>query len=175
MGTTSPHGIVYAESGGAPQAWVDSLNMANSIEDALAAYELVNSWTPVFNTGPTGLGSGGSAEGSYVQLGKLVIGSFQIVLGTSPTVSGTFELNLPVPIFSWTAPYMNIGSWTGRDDSPTVYYGGSIVMISTSPSRAHFSGVDSGTPSSSRRVSDTSPHTWAVNDVLTGNFMYRAA
>lgn len=172
MATTSPDGIVYPTSSGSTQLWTHYQNLADSVQTALTAMKTWTSWTPVFNTGPTGIGSGGVAEGSYLLVGDLFIGSFRLELGTSPTISGTFELNLPVPIFAWSGVQMALGNWVARDASPTVYYSGSIVAISQSPSRCHFAGAWDG-PSSSKRVSDDTPMTWVATDVLTGQLTYK--
>ena len=176
MGTT-PHGIVYAESSGAPQAWVDSLNMANSIDDKFDDYELFNSWTLEFTGGFVSAGSGGVMEGHYCQIGKLVHAEFRIQVGTSPTFTGTtLDLDLPVPAFVWggNGVWGPLGSWIIRNNSPTEFYAGSIGLSSTSTGRASFAGAWNGTEPAGR-VTNTLPIAFAVDDEFSGTLDYRAA
>jgi len=172
MGTTSPHGIVYAESSGAPQAWVDSLNMANSIEAALNEYESANAWTPVFSNGFTSVGGAGQQEGFYYQIGKLVHAEFYFELASGFAMgSSNWLLTLPVAASAWAGfKTRALGTWAIRDDSGPNHFAGALISASVSTG-VWFGGADQP----GGRVTETNPVAWAIGDILSGVLDYRAA
>jgi len=172
MGTTQ-HGIVYAESGGAPQAWVDSLNMATSIEDALDAYESVNAWSPVFSNGFISVGGAGIDEGFYYRLGNHVHAEFYFQLASGFTLgSSNWLLTLPVAASSWAGDFKAraLGMWAIRDDSVPSHYAGALISASAATG-VWFAGADQP----GGRVTESNPITWAAGDVLSGVLDYRCA
>ena len=178
MGTTG-HGLVYVDSNDPPQAWVDSQNLAESVEAALDAYETWNEWTPIFNPGPTNWGSGGGVEGHYMQIGKLVHAEFRGQLGTGFVYgAGTTVLALPVPAFEFTVGNQlqaAVGSWIVRDESATRHYSGSIGIFGVSATSVSFAGAWDSTTPTFLRINETLPLTWQVDDIISGVLDYRAA
>lgn len=135
------------------------------------------SWTPVWTTGPTNVGSGGFNQGSYIQQGKMVHAEFRVQLGSSPTWgSGTTELVLPVPAFQWagTGLQASVGSWIARNNSVPSHYTGTIGIHSSAATSVSFGGAwDNAAPRG--RVDSNDPVPWVNGDIFSGSMDYRAA
>jgi hypothetical protein len=138
----------------------------SSIQSAWTAY------TPVLTaptTNPT-LGTGATSLGTYMQIGKLIIGSFDISFGTSGFVagSGVYEVSLPVAAPAGGAGAgTNAGSGEYVDASPLTTYPVVLSFQSTTTVRFHYNGGTTG-------VSAVAPVVPANNDKLHGTFTYQA-
>lgn len=180
---STARGIIYPnEDGAANELWQHIQRLAESVDAALSDYETINNWLPAWSSsGFTGLGSGGLSEGYYQRIGDLVHAQFRIQLGTGFTVgSGIFAFNLPVPAYPFDGDgfVAVVGTWTARDNDQggeTMHYSGPIGLSGASGTAAVLYAAWSGT-APNQRVSDLFPFTpWAVNDILSGMLIYRAA
>lgn len=172
------HGIIYPDSSGNTQIWTHLQNLADSTEAALDAYEVWNSWTPVWPNVFTTLGTGAVNQGFYMRIGDLVIAQFRTQLGTSPTIAaGVLKITLPIAAHeSWggTGLYPTLGSWTMRDNSLVRYYSGSIGADDAAGASVTFQGAWNGTAPLDR-ADEVIPFAWAANDIVSGVLTYRAA
>jgi hypothetical protein len=111
-------------------------------------------WTPTL-TGFTE-GTGATTHHEYIQIGKTVICRYNLLAGTSPTATGTFQISLPLPSSSNnfrgaqggvllynTATYF-IGTAMQNTDTTVTLYGNNT---STS-TYTYLSGVTSTVPAS---------------------------
>jgi hypothetical protein len=108
----------------------------------------------------------GSITARYIQIGKLVIYSGVIVMGSSTTYgTGTWDINLPVTALNsgWSA------SGFARDNSAGTARQGVGWEASTTTLRPHDVNGDLGA------FSATVPFTWATGDRLSWSAMYEAA
>ena len=126
------------------------------------------SYTPALTastTNPT-LGTGGGTTGAYLEVGKLIVGWFNITFGTAGTNagSGVYTVSLPAT-----------GAGTGGDryvgfghirDVGGVTYGIHIRR----DGQINATGV-----AANAVVSNSVPMAWGANDLILGNFMYEAA
>jgi hypothetical protein len=136
------------------------------------------SYTPTLTastTSPT-LGSGSIAEGQYIKIGKLVVGSYLIRFGTSGinTGSGTYRVSLPSTISEII---------TGNQ----YIYGGGYIYDSNAGlgrilNHVYSNGLSYATlgllettTNVFSNVTNSSPWTWAASDEIQGNFMYLEA
>lgn len=161
------------------KVWEHFQNLANSVEAALGAYETWTSWTPTFTTGPLLIGSGGTREGSYQQLGKLVHAEFRIELGSGFTLTAgtTWEMVLPVAAITWAGAGIqsSLGSWMYRNNSVPTHYSGTIGIWAPGATSVSFGGAWDGTVPRSRISNSGIPVSMAAGDVFSGNMTYRAA
>jgi hypothetical protein len=122
----------------------------------------VPSWTNLT------VGAGGTNEGAYYQVGKLVVIRVKVILGTSPSV-GAAVLTLPVAKNAAIPAVTPIG-WTSLTDTGTAgFYGliDSSGALRLPLANSTYFGFDS--------VSATKPHTWAATDVIEFIGTYEAA
>lgn len=117
------------------------------------------------------LGSGATVYGRYAQSGSFVVAQAVFVVGTGPSAgSGAYEVSLPVAA---SAAYPNlaiIGS--GLYFSAGTAFNVILAWFNSS-SRAKVQlplGANSGF-----QVSDSNPHTLAVNDAISLTMTYESA
>lgn len=133
-----------------------------------------SSWTPTLTAdgGNPALGTGGTATGRYTQFGKFVHAYGRITFGTASVSAGTGEYEIALPVAA---------SSNAFPANVTVY--GSAVLFDSSASSfniAHSYALDanecriaiSGT---GLTVSNSTPWTWAANDIIILTLMYEAA
>lgn len=126
------------------------------IGDARTAY------TPAL-TGWT-LGNG-TLTGTYIEAGKLIIGTLSFTVGSTTTITGTPSFSLPVTSISSTGPPIGTGS---LNDVSVPTRAHRFVFL-TSTTTFQFTAQDD------TRLSPTSPWTWATGDLMWAQFMYEAA
>lgn len=135
----------------------------------------VGTYTPTLTN--ITLGTGGSAVGNYVQVGKLVNFSVLITLGTSGSSVGTGPtISLPVTADGTGYDYNNslIGTVMARDASPAANNPGFLRIASTTTVNCLFFSTSSN-PATGVGVTSSLPFTWAASDILWVQGTYRAA
>lgn len=132
------------------------------------------SWTPVINNFTTG---NGSVSGTYVQLGKTVMFTIKIVMGSTSVVGSNPGLNaLPVTPTGISANGTQVARGNVMDDSGRTYYQGFIVTNTGGGVPYHIlTGVNTGAGSSYSGINSTTPFTWATNDSIELQGTYQAA
>lgn len=130
------------------------------------------SYTPTLSastTNPT-LGTGSIRNGSFTQLGKVVIVNANVVFGTSGTNagSGTYRISLPITAKTLTGGY-HVGSAFGNDTSANNGVNGVARVGSTS-------GYDKAEMMlQDVLVTNSNPIAWGVSDILSITIIYEAA
>ena len=139
-------------------------------------FDFNGAWTPTWNS--LTAGTGAVNEGWYQRFGEWVFWGFRLQFGTSPSFASTIFVNLPVNAYTGggTALQACLGSWVFRDSSAGTHYAGSIGIWSSAGTSASFAGAWGGSvPNSRVGTSGTAPVSVAVDDVLSGSGVYRAA
>jgi hypothetical protein len=130
-----------------------------------------STYTPALtaaSSNPT-LGSGSSATGSYVRIGRTIIGRCRLAFGTSGTAagSGAYRVSLPVTPVTPAAVSAIVGSGSVRDASS----GNSYVISCVNGSGDTFITMNADTTQS---VSDSAPFAWSTQDAIGIEFTYEA-
>ncbi len=133
------------------------------------------SYTPALTattTNPT-LGTGSTTNGSYLQIGKDVTGSAEIVWGTAGVAAGTGNYNISLPV-AMVASAATAGRFIGQgvifDSSAAAaaqWYQISLISISSTTCRGVIQGFTV--------QSATSPVVPAASDQIRIQFSYQAA
>ena len=127
------------------------------------------SYTPTLTattTNPT-LGTGATAVGKYAQMGKVVIASFRIVFGNSPSAgSGSYLISLPVT-GTGPAPFSSVGVVRLFDSSAGTGAVANAVFNNSDGTKVLLTATST--------VTSASPWTWTTTDELSGTFTYEAA
>lgn len=135
-----------------------------AIGDAWTAY------TPTFTgTGTAPAIGNGTITGRYLSIGKLVIGSIEVVFGSTSTYGdGFFVFSLPVATRVASSTYINIGTAIAQDASAAPIGGYDIQMRQRTTTTFDLwrNGVG---------VSAGAPFTFTTSDGIRGHFMYEAA
>ena len=124
------------------------------------------SWTAE-STNPA-IGNG-TLAGRYVQIGKTVICSIALIMGSTTTYgSGNWKFSLPVTAKSSGLSYL--GKWV-IVDAGTTYYEGNLILYGASANVDFFirnqNAVD--------KFNNTTPINWAANDQLMISIVYEVA
>lgn len=131
-----------------------------AIGDAWASF--TPTWT---STGIAPALGNGTLTGKYLQVGKLVIFRWQLTMGSTSTY-GTAEYRWALPVAAASPDDTIIGAAMCRDTGTALATRQAFVASSTTFGLISEGGV---------QVGQTSPHTWANTDVLSGECMYEAA
>ena len=124
------------------------------------------SWTAA-TTNPS-IGNG-TLTGRYVQIGKTVICSISLTMGSTTTYgSGIWRFSLPKSVASSSVRY--IGQWRAYDTSTDASYSG-VTSLSSGDSDIIIFSRDHG----SSTLSDVIPFTWASGDELFMTIVYETA
>jgi hypothetical protein len=134
-------------------------------------YGALTAYTPSLigsTTSPT-LGTGSVRNGSYFQLGKLVIANAHIKFGSSGTAAGSgfYMISLPVAPKSIGSGLRQVGSLWAYDDSGNDYEDGAVIVDG---SNTRVQMMVAGT-----WASNSVPWTWAANDLIGMQITYEAA
>lgn len=155
-----------------PRTWLAgeklSASKLQTIRDSLKAIgDAWSAYTPAWSsTGTAPVIGNGTISGQYIQAGKLVIGEFSILMGSTTTFgTGTYSVTVPVAIGGPTI-LKPAGIGIALDGS-TFYH---RVLHSVGSATVVTLSDDDGT-----RVSGTVPFTFATADRITGSFYYQAA
>lgn len=125
------------------------------------------SWTPTW----TGLTIGNATVNcKYIQIGKTVVGSINVQLGSTSAVTAVTSITLPVTA---VAPLNNdpIGTMAFRSSNNAI---GLLELSSTSSAR-FVSYAVSGSVIIESGFTATIPGTWATGSSISGYFTYQAA
>jgi hypothetical protein len=133
-----------------------------------------SAWTPTL-TGFT-LGSGAVTSYRFKQLGKIVWWQIRIQFGTSPSITTTALVSLPVAARTGGGTNIQdtVGTWTFRDDSAVFHYSGSCGVWASGGAECSFNGAWDGTAPRTR-ITTAIPFTVASSDVLSASGVYEAA
>ena len=141
--------------------------------DPLKAADSFNlvTFTPVWTA--LTVGSGAVNEGWYNRSGDVVHWGFRLQLGTTPSGAGT-TIQMDLPVAAWTGGGSGlqaaVGSFNIRDASTVNQYPGTITVFSSSGLSCAFSLA-----SGSTRWNSSTPMAVAVDDIISGSGVYRAA
>ena len=161
-----------------PRTWVVSevvtaAELNTEIRDALTGLQAAYaSWTPALTattTNPT-MGTGSSVTGTYLQVGKHITGTLEIVAGTSGFVagSGTYRISLPVAqVAAATTNGRVIGDGFFFDSSTSTFY--HLMAVAASSTTASLVLDVAGT------MSAVAPVVSANNDQWRLKLDYQAA
>lgn len=119
-------------------------------------------------TNPT-LGTGSSATGRYVRIGRTVIGWAKIVFGTSGVAAGSGVYRVTLP---FAAPLSGVPVGNGNLYNASTATNRTVLAgISFSTNAVEFGWTGSGT----YWATDTTPWTWNPSDQIGFTFTYEAA
>jgi hypothetical protein len=121
------------------------------------------SYTPTFTNFTAG---NATVQTAYTQIGKTVIYSGRVTLGSTSSVGGTINVSLPFTSVSQTQRF--IGSAFANDAGSSSTAG--ICWLSGTTSLAFWSGVNSGSGWNA-----TTPFTWGNGDQFFWTITYEAA
>lgn len=119
-------------------------------------------WTPTL-TGWT-LGNG-TLTGTYIEAGKLIIGTLTYTVGSTDTKSGVPTFSLPVTSSVGTGPSIGTGGLFDTSGNVRAFR----FLFLTGTSTFQF------TTEADTRLAPTAPWTWATGDVMWARFEYEAA
>jgi hypothetical protein len=110
----------------------------------------------------------GTLVGRYVQIGKLVIGTVQLIIGSTTTYgSGVWLFSLPKTV----APgKLLMGNWVAKDTSAGKFYSGNLYALSEATTVDQFVRDNI-----SNWLNNTTPFTWANTDALYFSFTYETS
>jgi len=132
-----------------------------------------DTWVPVWaSTGTQPAKGNGVLDGQYVQIGKTVHASLQLIAGSTTTWgTGTYTFTLPVAAKSTPSTARKTGSAYLRDTSAAAngHFQG-ITVIDPALSTSTFYIVHEPNV-----ISATVPFAWANTDHITAEFTYQAA
>lgn len=134
-------------------------------------------WTPALTattTNPT-LGTGSSATGRYVSVGKTTIAQFRIIFGTSGVVvgSGTYLISLPVaPAASVSNQLVGIGQCV---DASANGLGPTWLRVNGTASQVVMSFPATWPGGALTNVTHVNLFAWAASDEIWGQAIYEAA
>lgn len=146
-----------------------SSDLSTSLNAKLTTPGAWTAYTPTLTaatTNPT-LGSGATQQGTYMQIGKLVVARFILAFGSSGSAgSGAYWVNLPVNSNGATATY----------GSGSFYRGGTFGVVVFRPQDATKCLLLTSSNSITGYVTSGFPTGWgASGDSIDGFFMYEAA
>lgn len=129
-----------------------------------------NAWTPTITN--LTQGTGAVTQAYYARIGKTIVAQAYITLGTSPTVSGGFQISLPVD-HSSSNRSLAVGNVLMRDSVAARSYSG-IVYLQGSPGSARFQALNASA-TYQYQVSQTAavPHAWTSGDYFSFTIMYQ--
>lgn len=157
---------------------------AGAVADAIsAAWE---SWTPEITASdpftnyggavqPT-MGTGATADGRYLQIGKLVIAEFSIAFGTSAAAgTGVYTINLPVTPREISTTRRSIGSGVINDLGAGESNHRQIEFaLNSNVSATEMFALTSGNFATAAIVASDLPQAWTDGDSIQGLLMYEA-
>jgi hypothetical protein len=163
-----------------PRTWaagevVTAAEMNTEVRDAITGIQAAwTAYTPTLTattTSPT-LGTGSSATGAYLQIGKLFFVRGVIVFGTSGVVAGSGNYRVSMP----TSLSTGYNAWR-------VAYGQAILEDSSASSRVvRFLMAPSSGASvaalidvAGAQVTDAVPWVWAASDAISWSATFQAA
>lgn len=130
-----------------------------------------SAWTPTI-TGITV--NNGTTTARYIQIGKTVYFSLNVVLGSTSTVASDFAFSLPVTAQTGTPAYKTVGNATFWDNSASALFYGAVALQSATIGET-IAWLASGTYVANTLMSSTVPFTWAVSDFINAHGFYEAA
>lgn len=166
-----------------PQTWtsgqiVTAADMNRDVRDNFnAAFPLgVDGWTAytpsltASSSNPT-LGTGSTAAGVYIRIGRLIIGNARVAFGTSGTAAGTGTYRVSLPVtprnYATTPPPVVGGGWIYDASANSLWLVSTYIGTGTSYVELP---VEAGLV-----VTEAAPFAWSTSDQITFNFMYEAA
>ena len=126
-------------------------------------------------TNPT-LGTGGSATGRYVQIGKTVIGAGRILFGTAATAAGTgaYSITLPLPMLSGIYVTNAVGVGNGRLKCAGTFTPFHLAF-NLGSALANLEYTSAAVGGTNNFVASAAPGAWTINDFLEFSFCYETA
>lgn len=116
----------------------------------------------------------GTVTARYCQIGKLVIGYVQIVLGSTSSVGTGPYFTLPVTGASVTGTNIQIGNMYLEDAGVAGYYG-VTTYNSTTTTKPQVLFANSTYAGGFAALTATVPFTWGTGDLFNSVFIYEAA
>lgn len=176
MATTANRAYRYPAGTDPVRVPLDVQHLADDVDADVMTLGASTAYTPGLTN--ITLGAGGTNHGWYTKLpGGWINGAFYLVFGTSPSIAATCDIGLPEAAWQPIASVIQIcvGSWTFRDQSPSIYhYGGALGIWAPAADSVSMNGAWDGT-APRLRMTNAIPFTVAATDILSGQFSYRAA
>jgi hypothetical protein len=151
-------------------------NVRDNLTEVAPFFSQWTAYTPALTgsiTNPT-LGSGSTAVGFYMRVGKIVWVRFLIAFGTSGAAAGNgnYAVSLPVSSVSYDAR-VPVGVARLNDDSAATIANVFIHLPSTTVFQFRF---PTAWPTGALQgANQASPWNWAASDSLAGELFYEAA
>lgn len=142
-----------------------------AITGALKALsEAQTSWSPAWTSDTTQpVVNNGTLTGKYLQVGKFVVCSFQLVAGSTTTYgTGNYFMSLPVPATGSAGQVLGDSTCYFLDNSTSGNFLGSAIYATTSTIRVRVHGTTAN-------WGPTVPATMATSDRMCGGMIYEAA
>jgi hypothetical protein len=134
------------------------------------AFETYTDYTPTYTSFTLGNGTVNFCR--YSQSGKLVHYYGKITLGSTSSVTGSWETSIPVACKTSNMGYSGTAFY--YDNSGGASYGGFVYLGSGGNGAISYS-YDIASASNWGIVNATGPFTWATSDNITWNILYHAA
>jgi hypothetical protein len=163
---------VYDGANWVAQKIVDAqISSSAAIAQSKLAFNAWSNYVPVLSSTGTQpvLGSGSSATGRYVQIGKMVFFYVIILFGTSGVSAGTGFYSVSLPVSAATALQQLAGGGWLFDSSAGLIRLHVIEINAAATCYMRFDNSGSGD------VSATAPWTWAASDQIRVQGTYEAA
>lgn len=129
------------------------------------------SWTPSYNNLTVG---NGTVLAKYVQIGKTVHFYYQLVWGSTTSISGNITISLPVAAVSDYITGIGIGTSEFQSSGAANISPGTTVVATTSTFTV-FAVNSASTYAGAANLSSTIPFTWGTSYVLFAEGTYQAA
>lgn len=159
---------------GTERVAVDTNGLITGTGTSLGAWTAFTPTLTASTTNPT-LGTGSTASGYYIQIGKMVVVRIGLQFGTSGAAAGTGTYTIgALPVSAATS-----GAGTTRQVGPIMLYDASANVVWTG-GQAEMSGTTLtnlyyGNGTTLTAVGAAAPWTWAASDQIRLSFVYEAA
>ncbi len=128
-------------------------------------------WTPTY----TNLSVGdGTVVARYVQIGKIVIVHYNLLFGSTTSISGSVELTTPVGAGSTYVSFEDAVGVANYRDAGSNRFAGTVTMRDAAKFQLWVHGAAS-THVNFTGLSSSVPMTWTTSDILTFSATYEAA
>jgi hypothetical protein len=151
---------------------IDSNGLITGTGTSLGAWTAYTPSLTASTTNPT-LGTGSTASGAYMQIGKMVRVYLRIVFGTSGTNAGSGTYSISLPVTSKATGFAEpLGSGEVRDSSANILRMVSVFRGSTSTLQLKHVSATNGELLS---LTHSAPWAWDASDEIFLQFSYEAA
>lgn len=145
---------------------IDSTNLGYLTDAVQALSDAPSSYTPAWtSSGTAPVLNNGTLTGTYIQVGKLVIGQANLIMGSTTTFgTGNYRLSVPIAM---------TGSASTRIFGDAILYDNSTTTTAFASMRWQSSTtLDFRADAGTGQVANATPWTWAQSDRFEIAFLY---